>query len=104
MNDPLGAFDDIRDSFLLYLRTAFGTQFSSVERHRTRLLKQPGAFHQEPWLEPIPRFRSSGKRITDLDRNDAPGLSEDERKELGAFALCGLLGDFELHMHQLRMM
>jgi len=44
MRDPIGAFETIRDNFLLYVKTAFATQYPGLERERIRLLKEPGAF------------------------------------------------------------
>jgi DEAD/DEAH box helicase domain-containing protein len=104
MNDPIGSFEHIRDRFLLYVRTAFGTQFPSLERERDRLLRSQGVFHQEPWIEPLPQYVSSGKTIHGLQPDDAPGLSDASRQDLAAFASCGLLGNFELHRHQLEML
>src|SRR6266481_1138222 len=56
MDDPIGAFGKIRDSVLLYLKTAFATQYPSVEVERERLLRAPRTFYQEPWIEPLARY------------------------------------------------
>ena len=48
MIDPIGAFDTIRDNFILYIKTAFGTRFPSVEAEREALLRQPRIMCQEP--------------------------------------------------------
>ena len=37
MIDPIGAFEEIRENLLLYIRTAFATQFSAAEEERQRL-------------------------------------------------------------------
>lgn len=104
MIDPVGAFQEVRENFLLYLRTAFGTQFPSMEKERERLMRMPGAIHQEPWIEPLPQFMSSGKKIGALAREDAPGLAIEDKRDLAEFASRGLLGDFELYTHQLEML
>lgn len=44
MQDPIGAFEKIRDSLILYVKTAFGTQFPEIEQERERLLREAGAF------------------------------------------------------------
>jgi hypothetical protein len=38
MRDPTGALETFPDNLLLYIRTAFGTQFSGFERERLRRL------------------------------------------------------------------
>lgn len=54
MLDPVGAFDAIRDDFLLYLKTAFGTRFADIEIERANLLETPGTLSQELWLRHYP--------------------------------------------------
>lgn len=104
MDDPVGSFDAIREHFLAYLRTAFGTRFTSIDEERERRLREPGVFCQEPWLEPLRRYRSSGKSISSLQPGDVPGLSDDELRDFKELASCGLVGDFPLHSHQLDML
>lgn len=104
MHDPIGAFDKIRDNFLLYIKTAFGTQFSEIEREREKLLRQPGAFYQEPWIEPLPRYQKSGKSINNLEISDVPGLDETTLQDFKELASCGLVGNYELYSHQVEML
>src|SRR4028118_1217057 len=104
MHDPINAFNTIRDNFLLYIKTAFGTQFPEIERERERLLRQPGAFHQEPWIEPMPRYQKSGKTINDLDISNVPGLDETALQDFKQLASCGLVGNYELYSHQIQML
>lgn len=103
MNDPVGAFEKIRENFLLYIKTAFGTQFPSVERERERLLRQPGVFCQDPWIEPLPRYRTV-KAISQLSSEDVPGFDEVSIHDFKTLAACGLVGDYELFSHQLEML
>src|SRR5690348_8837080 len=74
VRDPIDAFETIRDNFLLYVKTAFQTQFPGLERERIRLLRQVGAFAQEPWIEPLPRYESSQKSVRDLQHGDLPDI------------------------------
>jgi DEAD/DEAH box helicase domain-containing protein len=104
MHDPINAFNTIRDNFLLYIKTAFGTQFPEIEQERERLLRQPGAFHQEPWIEPMPRYQRSGKTINDLDISNVPGLDESALEDFKQLASCGLVGNYELYSHQIQML
>src|SRR4051812_45822995 len=99
MNDPIAAFEKIRDNFLLYIKTAFGTQFPSVERERESLLRQPGVFCQEPWIEPLPRY-STAKKLARYTSGEIPDLDGDSLRDFKELAVCGLVGDFDLFSHQ----
>lgn len=104
MQDPIGAFDELRERFLLYIKTAFATQFPGLEREREDLLQRQGVFCQEPWIEPLPRYASSGKTIGQLAMTDTPSLSEQSLAEFKHLASLGLVGDFKLHSHQAEML
>ncbi len=65
MDDPIGAFEKIRDNFILYLKTAFGTQFPGLEREREAMLRRPGILNQQPWIEPLPRYQTD-RQLADL--------------------------------------
>src|SRR5947209_3804369 len=97
--DPTGSFAMIRNNFLLYVQTAFGTRFPGLERERERLLQREGTFCREPWIEPLPRYQSLDKTIHALEPADLPGFSESERQNFQELAACGLVGNFELHRH-----
>ncbi len=104
MNDPIGAFDRVRESFILYVKTAFGTQFPGLELERERLLRQPGLICHEPWVEPLPRYETSGKTAADLGAVDLPGLTPQTIEDFKQLISCGLLGGYKLHRHQLEML
>ena len=100
----MGAFNRVRESVLQYVKTAFGTQFEGLERERERLLRGPGAISQEPWIEPLPRWESSGKTMADLTTQEAPGLDPQALRDFKSLASCGLVGGYELHRHQVEML
>ena len=102
--DVVSAFDKVRDSYVDYVKTAFGTQFPGLEAEREALLRQPGVICQEPWIEPIPRYRTSGKKIQDLTATDLPGLNPAEIEAFQNLVSCGLVGDYELYDHQVTML
>jgi len=103
MNDPLGAFEQIRDNFLLYIKTAFSTRFPGIERERERLLRETKTFCQEPWIEPLPKYKN-GKRLLDLEPKDIPSIDPTSLKDFQDLALCGLIKDFPLYSHQIEML
>ncbi len=102
--NPLSSFESVRDQFLLYLKTAFGTRFPALEQERESLLRLPGVFCQPPWIEPLPQYRRAGKTVHDLGEDDLPGLSAEERHDFIALARAGLVGDYRLFCHQLAML
>lgn len=104
MIDPIAAFEKIRDNFILYVKTAFGTRFPGLEEEREQLLRKLRVLNQEPWLEPIPSYRSSGKTVETLDGSDLPGLDPQQQKLFKTLVKCGLIGDYELHRHQTAML
>ena len=102
--DVIAAFDKVKESYINYVKTAFGTQYPGLEAERERMLRQPGAICQEPWIEPLPRYQLSGKTIWDLAEPDAPGLDAPTITDFKELAACGLVGDFQLYRHQVEML
>lgn len=104
MRDPISAFEQVRENFILYIKTAFGTQFPGLEAEREKMLRQTNIFCREPWIEPLPRYQGSGKNIRNLSADDMPGLDAQARRDFQDLAACGLVGDYELHRHQVEML
>lgn len=118
MIDPIVAFDTIRDNFIRYVKTAFGTRFPSLEEERETLLREGyrvidengnekiiPVLCREPWVEPLPRYESSGKKIDDLTFEDLPGLDTQQIILFKNLVKCGLFApDRSLHNHQARML
>lgn len=104
MVDPIGAFEEIRENFILYIKTAFGTRFFTLEQERENLLRQNRVLNQEPWIEPLPKYQSSGKTIASLSGSDLPGMDAPQIELFKALVKCGLFGEHELHLHQAEML
>ena len=104
MLDPIGAFDRIRANFLLYVKTAFGTRFPSLEKEREELLLKDGVLSRDPWIEPLPRYVSSGKTIQSLQSEDLPGMNADQISFFKELVSCGLFGKHKLYIHQFEML
>ena len=103
MNDPIGAFEKIRDNFILYLKTAFGTQFPGLEREREAMLRQPGILNQQPWIEPLPRYQTD-RPLVELGPKDLPTMSPDALARFKDLSRCGLVGNYPLYTHQISML
>ena len=103
MNDPIGAFEKIRDNFILYLKTAFGTQFPGLEREREEMLRRPAVLNQEPWIEPLPRYKTN-RPLADLGPEDLPAMAPEAMARFKELSQCGLVGNFPLYTHQVSML
>jgi len=104
MVDPIGAFDEIRENFILYIKTAFGTRFPTLEQERENLLRQNRVLNQEPWIEPLPRYQSSGKTIATLPEGDLPEMNTQQIEKFKTLVKCGLFDGRELYLHQANML
>lgn len=104
MKDPIGGYESVRDSLELYIRTAFRTRFPGFENERRDLLRAPEVLAQEPWIEPMPRYKSSGKTVADLDAADLPGFANADVARFKTLVQAGLVGNFPLYSHQLEML
>jgi DEAD/DEAH box helicase domain-containing protein len=104
MKDPVRSFNELKQSTIRYIRTAFGTRSPSFEEERLALLKEMGGLFQEPYIEPILSYKS-GSKLQDLSAEDLSGLSD---KGMRAFkALCSAKlfgGDYPLFSHQQEML
>lgn len=108
--NPIYAYKEIKDNFLLYVKTAFGTRYESIEKEREELLRKDQVASREPWIEPLPAYqnveREDGKlRISTLTANDLPGMNERARELYKEFIVRGLVqGDYPIYSHQAEML
>lgn len=105
MKDPIGSFETIKENFIRYVKTAFGTKFKGIEKERYDLLNYDKVLYRKPWIEPLPDYVSSGKKINDLTTEDlGNALNEEELETFKGLVNTGLVGNFPLHLHQTEML
>lgn len=105
MKDPIGSFETIKENFIRYVKTAFRTKFEGVEKERYDLLNYDKVLYRKPWIEPLPDYVSSGKKINDLTLEDlGNALTETEIQTFKGLVNTGLVGNFPLHSHQAEML
>jgi DEAD/DEAH box helicase domain-containing protein len=104
MKDAVAAFEKVRDSYISYVQTAFGTDNPEFELERERLLRDSRVISQDLWIEPLPRYETSGKKLDSLSDTDLPGLDPDCRADFKSLAACGLFGSHPLFAHQAEML
>ncbi len=106
MNNPIRSYEQIHQDFALYMRTAYGTKYDTVEAERRTLFEAPfddnaQSFHRLPWLEALPRYQNIGKKLTDLPSGSL-GWSDDVVRDLDSFSKASgfLSDDFFVYTHQ----
>lgn len=106
MKDPIGSFEVIKENFIRYVETAFGTRFEGIEKERYALLNYDKVLYRKPWIEPLPDYVSSNKRIDDLTLDDlGDALNETEARTFKELVATGLFPPFaKLHLHQAEML
>src|SRR5690349_10409057 len=105
MKDTIGSFETIKENCIRYVKTAFGTKFESVEKERYIVLNYAKVLYRKRWIEALPAYVSSGKKISDLTAEDlGSALNEAEMKTCKGLVNTGLIGHFRLHLHQAEML
>lgn len=109
--NPICAYKEIRDNFLLYIKTAFGTRYENIEREREELLRTDKVASREPWIEPLPAYENveidnnEKLRISTLRPSDLPGMSIEAQQLFKEFINKGLIrGDYPIYRHQAEML
>ena len=95
MQDPIGAFERIRELYISYLDTAFRIGDESVAKERRLLLRRPGTLCAPLLVEPIPRYKTSDMGFEKMLLEGNPqgvlaGLDDDVRRTFVDLALAGL--------------
>ena len=106
MNNPIKSYEQIHQDFALYMRTAYGTKYDTVEAERRALFEAPfddnaQSFHRLPWLEALPRYQNIGKKLTDLPSGSL-GWTDEVVCDLDSFCKSSgfLSDDFFVYTHQ----
>ena len=114
--DPIKSFEEIRDNYILYIKTAFGSRFKenvgnevSFEQEREALLRRDQVLSREPWIEPIPAYEKQvddqgrGMTIKDFPAESFPGMSPSAISLFQEFIYKGLMS-YPLYQHQYQML
>lgn len=106
MRDPIGSFLEIKENFIRYVQTAFRTNSDSIEAERYKLLNTDKVLYRMPWIEPLPDYLSSGKKIDNLSESDfGENLNGSQINIFKELVKNGLVPDFiTLHSHQAKML
>ena len=102
MNNPIQVFEKIRDNFILYLETAFGTRYADFEAERNELMKRDKVFARAPWVEPLPTYKPSDFTIEGI--KNIPNLNNEELAIFKRIVSAGLFGTQPMYQHQWEML
>lgn len=104
MIDPFKSFETIIKNYKSYIKTAFSTRFPSFERERDELLNTDGVLYRQPWVEMLPEYKSSGKKVGELTCADT-GLDLESLQWFQELVITGLFpANIELYEHQVKML
>ena len=95
MLDPIGGFHRIHDFFTAYVETSFRISNPTVAAARRALLSRPDIFATVPFIEPVPRYRISDRRLEDLIDLEGGPLARFPRASRIAFVELALSGLFD---------
>lgn len=110
--DPIKSFKEIRENYISYIKTAFGTRFkegdNSLEKEREALLYKDQVLSREPWIEPLPAYPhktidGARQTVNDLNQADLPGMSEPAIERFKKFISTGLM-NYPMYNHQYEML
>lgn len=110
--NPIASFDRIQEHFITYIKSQFGTRFSSIETEREALLHADGVLSREPWIEILPNYELSKDNhgipmnIQTLDEQSYfPGMNQRQIRVFKKIMEAGLFsGGFPLYWHQAEML
>jgi len=102
MKNPIQIFDKIKYNFILYVKTAFNTRYERFEDNREKLLNQDKVFARTPWVEPLPIYKLSDFKISEI--KNVANLNNEELQIFKAIVNAGLVGDFKIYQHQYEML
>lgn len=110
--DPIKSFKEIRENYISYIKTAFGTRFKGGENcfeyERENLLNKDQVLSREPWIEPLPAYphkERNGKKlkITNLEETDLPNMPINAINLFKQFINTGLMS-YPMYNHQYEML
>lgn len=110
--NPIKSFKEIRENYISYIKTAFGTRFkegsNSLEKEREALLYKDQVLSREPWIEPLPAYPhkiidGARQSVSDLNQAEFPNMSETAINRFKKFISTGLM-NYPMYNHQYEML
>lgn len=106
--NPIKSFNEIKDNYISYIKTAFGTRYrcedpsiDTFEKRREELLNTDQVLYRQPWVEPLPEYKSSGHTIDQVDLGSF--MDKLSQAKFAKFIKTGLM-NYPLYAHQEEML
>ena len=91
MSNPLGIFEDLRDTYFRYLDSPFDLRYPDLVAERRALLDVDGRLYRRPLIEPVPAYQLCGQTFSQAARSVlAPTWPQSAISDLAAFVSQGL--------------
>jgi Lhr-like helicase len=103
MKDPIKSFEEIRDYYISYVETVMSTKYKEVNEERKKLFIEGKSFCRNPWVEPLPDYRSSGKTINVITAEEVNIQDANTLEFFKNLVNIGLIS-YELYEHQYTML
>ncbi len=65
LSDPLTLHERVLDSYIRYYETLFALRHDRLDEERRERLLEDGAICRAPWIEPIAKFKSAGRTLSE---------------------------------------
>ncbi len=102
MANPIRLFENLRDTYLRYLDSAFDIRYGDLINERRDLLDLDGRIYRYPLIEPVPAYQSSGLSFPEAARAILGGTWDaGDINAAAGFISQGLFpGSHTLYQHQ----
>ena len=103
--NPLKAFEEIKNNYILYLKTAYHTRFEELNEELNKLWNKEGNLYKEPYIEALPQYKNHDKTFKDLPKEVFNTDDEEIAALIKKFIGAGLFKeDYFPYSHQAEML
>lgn len=109
--NPIASFDRIKEHFITYIKSQFGTRYDAIEKDREELLGNDGVLSREPWIELLPNYEPARDdndellKMENLGSANLPGMKDNQIQVFKDIMKAGLFSsDYPLYTHQAEML
>ena len=79
--NPLKAFEEIKNNYILYLKTAYHTRFEELNDKLDKLWNEEGNLYKDPYIEALPQYKNYGQTFKNLPK-EIFNTTDDKTAEL----------------------
>lgn len=68
--NPLQAFEEVKNNYILYLKTAYHTRFEELNKKLNELWETEGNLYKKPYIEALPQYKPYSKAFGKFSKED----------------------------------